>query len=111
MLSFGPGSPVIVMYMAIKHLGRISVALVEAGRSQDEPVAIVSNATLPSMKVLETTLGTAERDAKSANVQAPAIVCLGRNVSLRKAIDWAGQLSGEPPRDIDPLNAGFDPIP
>ncbi len=96
-------SPVIVMYMAIKHLGRITGELIGAGRSGDEPLAIVSNATLPSMKVLETTLARAHEDAIAAGAEAPAIICLGRNVELRKAIDWASQLAGVPPRDLDPL--------
>ena len=96
-------SPVIVMYMAIKNLDRIANHLIKAGRPGDEPLAIVSNATLPSMTVLETTLANAAKDARTVGVEPPAIVCLGRNVELRKAIDWAGQLAGEAPRDLDPL--------
>lgn len=102
-VALAKASPVIVMYMAMKHLDRISTELIEAGRPKNEPVAIISNATLPDMKVLETTLAQAVSDAKAAGIGAPAIVCLGRNVELRKAIDWAGQLAGSPPRDIDPL--------
>ena len=96
-------SPVIVMYMAMKHLAKITQQLIAAGRPGDESMAIVSNATLPDMTVLETTLARAAEDAKAAGVGAPAIVCLGRNVEVRKAIDWAGQLQGEAPRDLDPL--------
>ena len=66
-------------------------------------MAIVSNATLPNMTVLETTLANAVADAKTANVQAPSIICVGRNVHLRKAIDWASLLEGKAPRDLDPL--------
>ena len=97
------GSPVIVIYMAIKHLDRIADELIAAGRARDEPLAIVSNATLPDMTVLETTLGRAAADAKIAGIGAPAIICLGRVVSLRQAIDWVGQLRGEVPRNLDPL--------
>ncbi len=100
------GSPVIVMYMAIKHLPNISKALLDGGRAVDEPVAIVSNATLPDMRVLETTLGAAAEDAVIHGMQAPAIVCLGRVVEMRKAIDWMSQLRGEEPRDLDPLGIG-----
>ena len=100
------GSPVIVIYMAIKHLNRIADDLMAAGRARDEPLAIVSNATLPDMAVLETTLGRAATDADEAGIGAPAIICLGRVVSLRQAIDWAGQLRGEVPRNLDPLGTG-----
>lgn len=103
-VSLSKASPVIVMYMAMKHLDRITKSLIDAGRDPNEPLAIVSNATLPTMNVLETTLAAAHKDATDNNVGAPAIVCLGRNVELRKAIDWAGQLAGTPARDLDPLN-------
>jgi len=82
------GSPVIVMYMAMKHLAQISAELVQAGRSLDEPVAIVSNATLPTEKVLETTLGRAADDAERTGMEPPAIVCVGGVVPLRRALEW-----------------------
>lgn len=102
------GSQVIVMYMAIKHLPKITGELLAAGRSADEPVAIVSNATLPDMRVLETTLEDAATQAVAQEMSAPAIVCLGRVVLLRQAIDWMSQLRGEPPRNLDPLGRGAD---
>lgn len=96
-------SPVIVMYMAIKHLGQIAERLIAAGRRAEEPLALVSNATLPDMKVLETTLGRAAADAAAAEMTPPAIVCLGEVVLLRQTLDWAAQLAGTPPRALDPL--------
>ena len=102
-VALAKSSPVIVMYMAIKHLERIAGELLAAGRVASEPLAIVCNATLPNMRVVETTLGNAAKDARSAGVEAPAIVCLGQVVSLRQTIDWAAQLRGEPPRSLDPL--------
>ncbi|MEO0913329.1 MAG: uroporphyrinogen-III C-methyltransferase, partial [Pseudomonadota bacterium] len=59
-------SPVIVMYMAIKHLDQITAKLIAAGRDPNEPTAVVSNATLPTMSVLETTLGTAAADVATS---------------------------------------------
>lgn len=100
------GSPVIVLYMAMKHLAPITAALIEGGRAPGEPVAIVQDATLPGMRVLETTLGGAVAEAAAAGIGAPAIVCVGRNVLLRQAIDWAGQLGGAAPRALDPLGLG-----
>src|SRR5258705_8940693 len=50
------GSPVIVVYMALKHIATIAERLIAAGRRRDEPVAIVSRATTPQQRVLETTL-------------------------------------------------------
>ncbi|MFV0334141.1 MAG: uroporphyrinogen-III C-methyltransferase [Tropicimonas sp.] len=100
------GSPVIVIYMAMKHLAQITGELLVAGRDGAEPVAIVSNATLPQMRVLETTLARATEDAAAHGMEAPAIVCLGRVVALRQVIDWMGQLGGAPVRCLDPLGTG-----
>jgi len=97
------GSPVIVLYMAVRHLAQIAEALIRAGRAPDEPVAIVMNATLPEMRVFETTLVSAAATAAAEGVGSPSIVCIGRNVLMRQAIDWAGQLAGTPPRSLDPL--------
>jgi len=87
-------APVVVMYMALKHLSEIAGALIAAGRGADEPVAIVSEATTARQRVLETVLGHAADDARTAAVEPPAIVVLGRVVSLRAALDWQGALAG-----------------
>ena len=50
-------SPVIVMYMAVKHLGEIAAALMAGGRGADDPVTILSNASMPQQQVATTTLG------------------------------------------------------
>lgn len=102
------GSPVIVLYMAVKHLDSICAALIEGGRDPDDPVAVVSNATLPDMRVLETTLGAAAADVARANIAPPAIICIGRVVLMRHMLDWASQLQGHPPRSLDPLGTGGD---
>jgi uroporphyrin-III C-methyltransferase len=53
------GSPVIVMYMAMKHIGGIAESLIAAGRRADEPLAFVCNAATKEQTVLETTIGAA----------------------------------------------------
>ncbi len=85
---------VIVMYMAIKHLGQISQALIEGGRDADEPVAVVSNATLPDMRVLRTTLAQVAADVAAEGIAPPAIVCIGPVVSLDQTMSIAAHLQG-----------------
>ncbi len=74
------GSQVIVLYMAIKNLPEICTKLIQAGRDKDEPVAVVSSATLPDMRVLETTLSRAATDVDEAGMGPPSIICIGRSV-------------------------------
>ena len=97
------GSQVIVMYMAIKHLKEIVANLLAAGRAEDEAVAVVSNATLPNMKILETTLAAAPADIIKHKIEPPAIICVGEVVLMRQCLDWLGQMNGIPPRNLDPL--------
>lgn len=87
-------SPVLVIYMAIKHLGTIRGLLTEGGRAADEPVAIVSKATLGDEQVLETTLGRCVEDAAAAAIDPPALVVIGEVVRLRSGLDWAGAMAG-----------------
>ncbi|MEI2385339.1 uroporphyrinogen-III C-methyltransferase [Breoghania sp. JC706] len=99
------GAPVIVMYMAMKHLAAICGKLIEGGRSAGEPVAIVTRASLDGQRVLETTLARAADDAAQAGMEPPAVVCVGDVVRLRAGLDWLGALGG---RELvsDPLGLG-----
>jgi len=100
------GSQVIVIYMGMKHLPRISKALLEAGRALDEPVGIVTNATTADQTVLETTLGRCVEDVAAARLVPPAIICIGQAVLLRQALDWQALTKGHSPRNTDPLGRG-----
>ena len=93
--SVSRGSPVIVMYMAMKHWGNIKDRLIAAGRSPQEPVAFVCNATTKEQRVLETTLATSIADIKKAGLAPPAIVVVGKAVQMRMALDWLGALEGK----------------
>jgi uroporphyrin-III C-methyltransferase len=97
--SIARGSPVIVIYMALKHLERIAGRLMACGRDPDEPVAIVSKATTAEQKVLETSLATCHADALAAAIEPPSLVVIGQVVVLRKGLDWLGALAG---RRLDP---------
>ncbi|MDF1801598.1 uroporphyrinogen-III C-methyltransferase [Thalassovita sp.] len=100
------GAQVLVIYMGMKHAGRIAQALLDGGRPADEPCAVVCQATTPNQNVLETTLSQLEHDIQAHGMQPPAILCVGRAVLLRQVLDWQGMLVGRPPRDLDPLARG-----
>ncbi|WP_245451492.1 uroporphyrinogen-III C-methyltransferase [Georhizobium profundi] len=89
------GSPVLVMYMAMKHIGVIVEKLLEAGRRADEPMAFVCNAATAEQRVLVTTLGQALPALEDAGLAPPAIVVLGEVVRLRAGLDWLGALQGK----------------
>ncbi|MEP3197506.1 MAG: uroporphyrinogen-III C-methyltransferase [Lentilitoribacter sp.] len=104
------GSPVIVMYMAMKHIEPIVQKLLGAGRLADEPMAFVCDATTADQRVLITTLGTAVADVEKSDLSPPAIVVIGEVVKLHEGLDWLGAASGKV-LSPDPLGLNnLDPI-
>ena len=104
------GSPVIVIYMGLKHLPRIAGELMSAGRSADEPVAIISQATTDRQIVLETTLSRAAPDAIASGIPAPALIVVGEAVRLRAGLDWlSASLQGRK-LNHDPLGVGSQTV-
>ena len=89
------GAPVIVIYMAMKHLGEICARLQAAGRDGEEPVALISDATLPTQKVVTTTLATALADARAHGLTPPVMVVVGKVIDLRRHLDWFGGDTGQ----------------
>ena len=98
------GSPVIVIYMGLKHIERIAERLVAAGRGRHEPVAFVCEATTGRQRVVETTLGEAAATVAREGVAAPAIIVVGEVVRLRSALDWLGAMGGRV-LEPDPLGS------
>ena len=91
--SIARGSPVIVLYMGLRHLGVITARLIAAGRRPDEAVAIVSKATTPAQRVLVTSLAEAAAAAAEAGIEGPTIIAVGEVVRLRAALDWIGEVA------------------
>ncbi len=78
-------APVIVMFMAVKHLPVIASRLREAGRAGSEALTIVSHAASPAQTVTQSTLAEAE---SLTDLPTPAIVVLGPVARYRNDLDW-----------------------
>ena len=96
-------APVIVLYMALKHLPHIVARLIAGGRRRDEPAAVVGRATTEAQRVLVSSLG--ELAGAERTIETPAIVVIGEVVRLRAGLDWQGAQSGRR-LDPDPLGRG-----
>lgn len=100
------GSQVIVVYMGLKHARQIADSLIAGGRDREDPVAVITDATLPGQQVLETRLDRLADDLAASTLQPPAILCIGRAVLMRQVLDWQALLGGAAPRNPDPLGRG-----
>lgn len=81
-------SPVIVMYMAVRNLPKIAKTLLGFGRSGDEPVAVISNASLPEQSVHTTTLTAVADNPDITKLPTPALVVIGKVVNFHESLDW-----------------------
>jgi len=81
-------SPVLVLYMALATLPEIAARLLAAGRSPDTKVALISEATTPRQRVIETNLGGCSLAARRGGARSPAIIAIGPVVAQRALLDW-----------------------
>ena len=78
----------VVFYMGLHSLARLTEGLVDAGRSADTPIAIVSNASMPNQQVLTGTLATIVAKQEDAELPTPALLIMGDVVSLHHDLAW-----------------------
>ena len=88
------GSEVLVFYMAQRRIGQIAERLIEAGRSPEEAVALISNATCPDQTVRISTLATAGTDVAGIAAGAATLIVVGPVIALRPLL--AGWQQTEP---------------
>ena len=88
--SIANASPVIVIYMAMSRLAVIAELLMQAGRSADEPVAIVTHATTPRQRIATGRLAEAAKLAEQHNLEPPSIIVIGEVVNLAETLNWFG---------------------
>ena len=89
------GSPVIVVYMGVKHIATIAEHLIGYGRKKDEPVAVIFRATTEDQQVIVSTLENITRDVEESGLKPPALIVIGETVGLRSDLDWYSQFLRE----------------
>jgi uroporphyrinogen III methyltransferase/synthase len=89
-----PGT--LVFYMGVRRLEALAERLIAAGRSSDEPAAVIERGTLPGQRAILGTLATIAADAARAGVGAPAVTLVGEVASLGGSLAWRepGPLEG-----------------
>ncbi len=81
------GAPVLIFYMALRQLDTIAARLAGHGLAAETPVALISQATTGTQRVVEAPLAGAAAAAKRAGIEAPCLVVVGDVVRLRRALD------------------------
>ena len=78
----------VVFYMGLHSLARLTEGLIEAGRSSETPIAIVSNASMPNQQVLTGTLATINELQEQNQLPTPALLIMGDVVALHNDLAW-----------------------
>jgi uroporphyrin-III C-methyltransferase len=78
----------IVVLMGIERLDSIVRNLIKAGLSNDTEIAIIENGTTMEQRVIKGTLYNIVETVKSAKIKPPAIIIIGKVVSLQEKLNW-----------------------
>lgn len=81
----------LVILMGMGNLKEITSRLIAQGAKDSLAVAVITNGTLPSQRVLLGTLGNIADKVKKKGFQPPAVIVIGRVVNLRQKLNWFGK--------------------
>jgi uroporphyrinogen III methyltransferase/synthase len=85
-LATGVGT--LVFLMAIKNIDILTRKLIEHGRSEKTPVAVIRWGTRPDQKTVISTLKDIASVVKEKDIKPPAVMVVGDVVNLRKELNW-----------------------
>jgi uroporphyrinogen III methyltransferase/synthase len=81
-----PGT--LVLYMGVGNIEGIARRLIEAGRPEDDHVAVVEQGTLPGQRTVTGILADIDKRVAEAGVRPPAITLIGPVAKLREQLAW-----------------------
>ena len=81
-----PGT--LVFYMGLHRIADICAALIENGKTENTPVAVISRGSTPRQRTVTGTLKTVAEDVKQAEITAPSLIIVGNCVLQRDQINW-----------------------
>jgi uroporphyrinogen III methyltransferase/synthase len=78
----------VIALMAVEELEEVTAQIIKGGKSPDTPAAIIEWGTTPRQKVVVSNLKNLSRDARSHNIQPPAVLVVGEVVKFREWLAW-----------------------
>ena len=82
------GIDTLIFLMGLENLPSIVENLIEHGRANTTPVAVVQDGTLPGQRVVEGELNNIAERVKTADLQSPCVIIVGPTVTLRPHLKW-----------------------
>jgi uroporphyrin-III C-methyltransferase len=78
----------IVILMGVEKLEYISHKLIKAGMSKESDVAIIENGTTKKQRIVKGNLSNIVEKAQEKEMKSPAIIIIGKVVSLQEKLAW-----------------------
>jgi len=78
----------VVFYMGLNSLSHICRSLIEFGRSENTPIALIQKGTTVDQKVWIATLATMCAHIENEEVKAPTLIIVGEVVDLHRKLAW-----------------------
>jgi len=97
--SLAKGPETLIFLMGVNNLPRIQQKLLENGKSEDTPAAMIERGTMPEQRALYSTLGELAKEAEKEKISPPAVIIVGEVVD--KKLCWRSEL---PLADLRILN-------
>lgn len=81
-----------VFLMSIKRLPEICQSLIQNGKDENTPAAVIRNGTMGSQQEVIATLGTIAEACRKADIKPPGILVVGEVAELSEKIGWRQKL-------------------
>lgn len=89
--AFAQSGSTLVFVMGMKNLGEICASLINAGMDPQTPAAVIYRGTTLMQRSLTAPLGALPQAAVQAGLANPAVIVVGKVVSLKDKLDWFSQ--------------------
>lgn len=78
----------IVILMGMSQLEQILYKLIDGGLRKDTKIAVIENATTKEQRIVKGNLNNIMNRVIKAKSKSPAVIIIGKVVSLQKKLDW-----------------------
>jgi uroporphyrin-III C-methyltransferase len=78
----------IVILMGMSQLEQILYKLIAAGLRKETKIAVIENATTKEQRIVKGNLNNIMNRVIKAKLKSPAVIIIGKVVSLQKKLDW-----------------------
>jgi uroporphyrin-III C-methyltransferase/precorrin-2 dehydrogenase/sirohydrochlorin ferrochelatase len=78
--------------MGLLRVAEIASGLIERGLAAETPAALIESGTLPNQRCVTGTLANIAERTSDLEIHGPALIVVGRVVTLREGVRWFAEV-------------------